>query len=129
MALELILTVSARSGHDDTSGRLRTITQNGAKDVGIEWLDPEKAVGISEHLYEMLGVIGVLSLPVSVFASVLANEISRIIHGMQEPEKNDDKISFTLADTDNGRSLHIEFSSRDHVVVEAVTEKIRAFLE
>ena len=128
MAFELIFSVSARSGQEDTLERLRTITQKGAKNLGIEWSTPEKSIGISEHLYQILGTIGVLALPASVFASILANEISRIIHGMQEPAKSDDKITFTLADIDSGKAMHIEFSSRDQVVVEAVAEKVRAFL-
>jgi hypothetical protein len=85
-------------------------------------------IGISEHLYEILGIIGVLSIPGSMFASILANEVSRIVQGMQEPTKSDDKITFTLADTDRGKAMHIEFSSRDQVIVEAVAEKIRDFL-
>ena len=129
MAFELLFSVNTLSSQEDTLDRLRTITQKGTKDIDIEWLEPEKSIGISEHLYDILGIIGVLSLPVSVFASVLANEVSRIIHGMQEPARREDKITFTLADINSGKSMNIEFSSRDQVIVEAIAEKIQTFLE
>lgn len=128
MAFELILSVSAQSDQEDAFKRFRTITEKGAKDINIEWSEPEKSTGISEHLYQILGTIGVLSLPVSVFSSALANEITRFIHGMQKVAKSGDKISFTLANMDSGETMHIEFSSRDQVIVEAVAERIRAFL-
>ncbi len=128
MAFELILSVNAQSGQEITLEHLRTITQKSNLDIDIEWSEPEKLLGISEHLYEILGTIGVLALPVSVFASVLANEISRIIYAIQDPAKSSSKITFTLVSQDSGKAMHIEFSSRDQVIVKTVAEKIRNFL-
>jgi len=129
MAFELIFSLRALSDQEDTLENLKSITQKGTADIDIEWSEPEKLIGISEHLYEILGAIGVLSLPVSVFASVLANEIYRIIHEIQETVEHDEKITCTLADIDSGKSMHIEFSSRDQIIVEAVAEKIRTFFK
>ncbi|MTJ81107.1 MAG: hypothetical protein F8N37_08820 [Telmatospirillum sp.] len=135
MAYDIVISIDAEPGQRDGSAegiadRLSILAGGGSADLGLTWSEPRKVSGLSEHFWELLGSFGALALPASIAASVLANEITRIFHGLRHGGGADTgRITLTLADLDRGRTLTVDFPPGERIVAEAVAERVRTFFE
>jgi hypothetical protein len=66
-----------------------TPIQDKDNEASIKWYAPSHSLGIADSTIELLGTLGVISLPISILAGVIANDLTRRLNAAKSKAQND----------------------------------------
>ena len=136
MAMELDIRVSGAS--EEARSLAEAIASSPIEDedkkVSLTWSPPILVPGMTETTYELLGVIGVLSFPLSLVASIIANLITARVAGARAKARNraartnasarEPRISLSIVDLERGKIVKLEMSQFDESEVVAICKAL-----
>ena len=106
-------------------------------EVSIKWSAPCPSLGMTESTIELLGMLGVISLPVSIFAGVAAYILTQhLMVAKQKAEKDAPEtankvqqlvISVTFVGEHSNKSIEIKLDQPDETIQIALTDCLASF--
>jgi hypothetical protein len=104
------------------------------KKVSLTWSPPALVPGMTQTTYELLSAIGVLSFPLSVVASIIANLItSRVASARIKIRKRtartkspapEPRITLSIVDLERGKVVKLEMSQCDEAESVAICKAL-----
>jgi hypothetical protein len=107
--------------------------------VTITWSPPSAVPGMTETTFELLGAIGLLSLPVSVAASIAANLITARLGNLRKNALKDAqvqarrapelRITITIVNLERAKITKLELSNFDEPETRAICEALADMID
>ena len=107
--------------------------------VTITWSPPSAVPGMTETTFELLGAIGLLSLPVSVAASITANLITARLGDLRKKALKDAqvrarrapeiRITMTILNLERAKITKLELSNFDESETRAICEALADMMD
>jgi hypothetical protein len=136
MAIELSIEVSGDP--QEAKSLAEAIVSSPIEDedrkVSVAWSPPALVPGMTETTYELLGVIGVLSFPLSVVASIVANLITtrlsearaKVRKQRKSPQRGipEPRITLTVVGMQHEKIVKLEMSQCDEAESVAICKAL-----